>query len=61
MFLHPIGVSLAEPFNLVSNVWHVEIMMQNVIGNVPRRALTMRYLFRNLSISMFELEAVSHS
>jgi len=26
-FFHPIGVSLAESFNLVSNVWHVEIMM----------------------------------
>jgi len=26
-FIHPIGVSLAESFNLVSNVWHVEIMM----------------------------------
>jgi len=34
MFLHPIGVSLAESFNLVSNVWHVEIMMQSVIGDV---------------------------
>jgi len=29
MFLHPIGVSLAESFNLVSTYarWHVEIMM----------------------------------
>jgi len=27
MFLHSIGVSLAESFNLVSNVWHVEITM----------------------------------
>jgi len=26
-FLHPIGVSLAESFNLVSNVWHVEMTM----------------------------------
>jgi len=36
MFLHLIGVSLAEPFNLVSNVWHVEIMISSIIGNVPR-------------------------
>jgi len=27
MFLHPVGVSLAEFFYLVSNIWHVEIMM----------------------------------
>jgi len=25
-FFHPIGVSLAESFNLASNVWHVEIV-----------------------------------
>jgi len=36
MFLHPIGVSLAESFNLISNVWHVEIMIQSVIGDVRR-------------------------
>jgi len=36
MFLHPIGVSLAESFNLVPKLWHVEIMMQTVIGDVPR-------------------------
>jgi len=36
MFLHPIGVSPAESFNLVSNVWHVKIMMQNVIDDVSR-------------------------
>jgi len=23
IFLHPIGVSLTESFNLISNVWHV--------------------------------------
>jgi len=27
IFLHSIGESLTESFNLVSNVWHVEIMM----------------------------------
>jgi len=27
MLFHPIGVSLVESVNLVSNVWHVEIMM----------------------------------
>jgi len=31
MFLHPVGASLPESFNLVSNVWHAEI-----IGDVPR-------------------------
>jgi len=35
MFLHPIGVSLAKSFNLVSNIWHVEVVMQSVI-NVSR-------------------------
>jgi len=34
MFLRFIGVSLAESFNLVSNVWYVEIMTQTVIGDV---------------------------
>jgi len=34
MFLHLIGVSLWLPFNLLSNVWHVEIMMWSVIGDV---------------------------
>jgi len=32
MFLHPIDVSLAESFNLVSNVWHIEIMSTNDCG-----------------------------
>jgi len=36
MFLHLVGVSLAQSFNLVSNVWHVEIMMKSGIGNVLR-------------------------
>jgi len=27
MFLHPISISLAESSCLVSNVWHVKIMM----------------------------------
>jgi len=30
------GVFLTECFNLVSNVWHVEIVMQNVIGDVAK-------------------------
>jgi len=29
-------LSLAESFNLVSNVWYVKIMIQSVIGDVPR-------------------------
>jgi len=36
MFLHLIDVFLAESFNLVSNVWHVEIMLQSVIDYMPR-------------------------
>jgi len=36
MFLHLIGVFLTESFNLVSNIWYVKTMMQNVIGDVPR-------------------------
>jgi len=36
MFLHLVGVSLAQSFNLVFNVWHVEIMMKSGINNVLR-------------------------
>jgi len=36
MFLHPIGVSLAESFNLVSNLWHFCRMMQNVIDDIAK-------------------------
>jgi len=36
MFLHSVGVSLTEFFNLVSNAWYVEIVMQSIIGDVAR-------------------------
>jgi len=36
MFLHAIGASLAESFNLVFNIWHIEIMMPSVIDDVSR-------------------------
>jgi len=33
MLLHPISKSLAESSYLISNVWHIKIMMQSVIDN----------------------------
>jgi len=31
-----LGVSLIELFNIVSNVWYVEIIVQSIIDNIPR-------------------------
>jgi len=50
MFLHLIDVFLAESFNLVSNVWHVEMA----------RCVEV-FVLKSCSISIFELEALSHS
>jgi len=36
MLLESVGVSLTELFNLVSNVWYVEIVIQSIIDDVPR-------------------------
>jgi len=55
-FLHYIGVSLTESFNLVSNVWHIEIMMQSMLTYQGALTMILRYLFRNLcSIFIFFL------
>jgi hypothetical protein len=34
--LHPVSISLVEFSYLVSNVWHVKIMVQSVISNIAR-------------------------
>jgi len=36
VFLQSVGVSLTELFDLVSNVWYVEIVVQSIIGDVAR-------------------------
>jgi len=50
MFLHPIDVSLAESFNLVSNVWHVEIVIGRSALLVACRSRKGRRIYLRLEI-----------
>jgi len=60
MFLHPVGVSLAESFNLVSNICRDHDV---VIDDVPRCVDDDSEVFflKSLVVSMFDLEAVPHN